>query len=649
MVAFDDATSQDRMPTRVFPEATAGTPIPSARGGMLMLINDFDWASTPVGPMASWPSAFSVTVRVMLASHVPMVMLMGADGVMVYNDAYSVFAGKRHPQLLGSKVLEGWREIADFNRHVMDVCMRGETLSFEGQRLTLHRNDRPEEVWMDLDYSPVLGEDGEPLGVLAIVYDTTKRFETERALHRSEERLSLALAASGTVGIWDWDIAANLVTADERFATMFGVDPQKAASGLPIEDFEEGIHPEDRDYVRDRIEESLSGRAEYQAEYRLGKDGSVRWVIATGRVIRAHDGTPARLPGIVVDITQRKASEAALTASEAKFRAIADTLPQMVWSTLPDGFHDYFNARWYEFTDAPQGSTDGEGWNAMFHPEDRERARAAWNRSLRTGETYEIEYRLRHRSGDYRWTLGRALPVRDDKGRIIRWFGTCTDIHETKQAAEEREIVAQELSHRIKNLFSVLTGIIGLSARTYPEVKPFADQLRQRIQAMGQAHDFVRPHSTASRPPDNPSSLKSLVAQLLSPFRDQEGTRIAFEGPDAIIDDAAATPIALLFHELATNSAKYGALASQEGRILVETANDGERYRMVWRELDGAHPVETPQREGFGSRLIQLSVEGQLAGRLERRWLSDGLEVDVDVPLASLSRSARLKRRPARN
>jgi PAS domain S-box-containing protein len=102
--------------------------------------------------------------------------------------------------------------------------------------------------------------------------------------------------------------------------------------------------------------------------------------------------------------------ERQLFESEAKFQAIANSVDQMIWSTLPDGFHDYFNDRWYEFTGVPAGSTDGEGWNGIFHPDDQERAWERWRHSLSTGENYEIEYRLRHRSGDYRWVLGRAQP-----------------------------------------------------------------------------------------------------------------------------------------------------------------------------------------------------------------------------------------------
>ena len=133
-------------------------------------------------------------------------------------------------------------------------------------------------------------------------------------------------------------------------------------------------------------------------------------------------------------------SQNELRASEAKFQAIANSIDHMVWSTLPDGYHDYYNQRWYDFTGIAEGSTDGERWNGMFHPDDRERAWGRWRHSLETGEPYHIEYRLKHRSGVYRWVLGRAQPMRDEEGEIIRWFGTCTDI---QQIVEARDILSR--------------------------------------------------------------------------------------------------------------------------------------------------------------------------------------------------------------
>jgi PAS domain S-box-containing protein len=338
--------------------------------------------------------------------------------------------------------------------------------------------------------------------------------------------------------------------------------------------------------------------------------------------------------------TTREAAVAALALAEStsRFRILADTMPQMVWSTLPDGFHDYYNARWYEFTGVPAGSTDGEGWNGMFHPDDQEHAWTVWRHSLATGAPYEIEYRLRHHSGEYRWTLGRALPMLDDDGRIMRWFGTCTDIHEQKLAMEEREVVAHELSHRIKNIFSVIGGLIGLSAREHPELTGVAEDLRERVMALGRAHDYVRPHSARSMPPQGTNSLHGLLTQIFAPYHVEGTPRVGLSGEDRRIDDRSATPIAMLFHELATNAAKYGALSVDTGHVSVHIARQDGMCVIDWHEAGGPAVSGAPDEEGFGSRLMLLAAERQLGGRIERTWAPDGLTVRLNIPDHALNR-----------
>ncbi|CAN5253982.1 hypothetical protein BH09PSE2_BH09PSE2_24170 [soil metagenome] len=321
--------------------------------------------------------------------------------------------------------------------------------------------------------------------------------------------------------------------------------------------------------------------------------------------------------------------------SDARFSVLADTMPQMVWSTLPDGFHDYYNARWYEFTGMPVGSTDGEAWNGMFHPDDQERAWTTWRRSLSTGEPYEIEYRLRHRSGAYRWVLGRALPLRGADGAITRWFGTCTDIDDAKKLEAERSLVANELSHRIKNIFAVISGLIHLSARSFPEAKGFAASLRDRVGALGRAHDFVRPHSELSRPTSRRTSFFNLLTDLMAPYDD--GDRVSISGDDIDIDDRAATPLALIFHELATNAAKYGALTSDAGRVAITAVAGEADYRVTWGE-SGGPAVRAPTHEGFGSNLAKISAEKQLGGAIAYDWRPAGLILTLTTPLASMRR-----------
>ncbi|CAN5641545.1 hypothetical protein BH10PSE5_BH10PSE5_06390 [soil metagenome] len=337
-----------------------------------------------------------------------------------------------------------------------------------------------------------------------------------------------------------------------------------------------------------------------------------------------------------------RAQAARLKDGEDRFRAIADSMPQMVWSTLPDGYHDYYNARWYEFTGMQAGSTDGESWSGMFHPDDQERAWALWSRSLETGEPYEIEYRLRRHDGVYRWTLGRALPIRDPAGQITRWFGTCTDIDDAKRLAEERELVSQELSHRIKNIFAVISGLISLSARNHPESKAYAMSLRDRVMALGRAHDFVRPHSKVSQPNARAATAFALLSELFAPYDGAGGLRIGLEGDDIAIDDRAATPLALIFHELATNAAKYGALSAAGGHVSITASRMGDDYRLIWRETGGPAVAGPPPVDGFGSTLSKVSVEGQLGGTLVREWLPQGLQVTMTAPAKSYTRPSRV-------
>ena len=154
---------------------------------MAARIRSHDWART-LGPIGDWPQSLKTAVGMVVHSPVPIVMLWGADGIMLYNDAYSVFAGKRHPQLLGSKVLEGWPEVADFNANVMKVGLSGSTLSYKDMELVLNRTGTPQQAWMNLDYSPIIDESGKPGGVIAIVVETTERVLAERAATGERER-----------------------------------------------------------------------------------------------------------------------------------------------------------------------------------------------------------------------------------------------------------------------------------------------------------------------------------------------------------------------------------------------------------------------------------------------------------------------------
>lgn len=351
---------------------------------------------------------------------------------------------------------------------------------------------------------------------------------------------------------------------------------------------------------------------------------------------RAHPLGGNRFMVLFLDITQRKRMERELEESRALFSDIIESVDQLVWSTRPDGYIDFFNGRWYEYTGAEPGSTFGDDWAALFHPDDRERTFERWRRSLASGEPYEIEYRLLHRSsGEYRWVLGRAHPVRNEAGEIIRWMGTCTDIHEQKSFAEKLELAGNELSHRIKNIFAVISGLIGLSVRDHPQAQAFADEIRERIMALARAHDYARPRGRESTSRAEGATVLGLVGQLLSPYQLDGRDRIVIEGDDAPLNNRAATPISLALHELATNAAKYGGFSVPHGQVLVSGERFDGRFVLRWRERGGP-TVREPERCGFGTRLVNVSLRDQLHAELVRIWHPEGLEVCLSAPADQL-------------
>ncbi|MET0334568.1 MAG: PAS domain S-box protein [Rhizobacter sp.] len=307
----------------------------------------------------------------------------------------------------------------------------------------------------------------------------------------------------------------------------------------------------------------------------LGKPGSARWVEASACPIKGTDGSVIEVMLIHEDVTDRLLADRALRESEAQFRTIADAIPQMVWSTLPDGYHDYYNRQWYEFTGVPPNSTDGEGWNGMFHADDQARAWEVWRHSLRTGERYEIEYRLRHRSGDYRWVLGRAHPVRDDTGAIVRWMGTCTDIHEQKRTRDEllatnrrKDDFLAMLAHELRNPLAPITTAAHLLKRTpndASKVERSASIIERQVRHMRDLVDDLLDVSRVTRGlvelERQPVDIKGVVASAIEqarPLIEARGHELTMRmaaGDVHVLGDR--TRLVQVVANLLNNAAKY--------------------------------------------------------------------------------------------
>lgn len=322
-----------------------------------------------------------------------------------------------------------------------------------------------EKFWRSTQY-PLFDESGSKVvAVYQLTEDISHEMETELTLEQTQQQL-LAVLATGQVGTWSLDLKNGIATGGPNLSRMFGIDPAKAAKGIPLEDFISKIDERDRARVNEEITAAVESGAAYESEYRIVKDDGTHWVLARGRMTKDPFKDNDIFAGTLVDITERKANEKILSESESRLRFMADSMPQLVWITRPDGYHEYYNQQWYDYTGTKPGTTDGEGWNNLFHPDDQAGAWKAWRHSLKTGEPYEIQYRLYHAPTDrYRWVIGRALPLIGDDGEILKWYGTCTDIDEQVHQNEQQAFLAKVSKELVSglNMRKMLTKVTKLS------------------------------------------------------------------------------------------------------------------------------------------------------------------------------------------
>ncbi|MBM6592967.1 PAS domain-containing protein [Microvirga pudoricolor] len=426
------------------------TSFPAGGGETGKLIRTFDWSGTSLGPISGWPQSLKTSVDICLRSPVPIVMLWGPEGYMIYNDPYSGFAGRRHPWLLGSKVLEGWAEVADFNANVMRVCLAGETLTYRDQHLVLYRNGYAEDVWMDLHYSPILDESQKPAGVFAIVVETSERVRAQLALVERGEQLRLAQEAGG-IGTFALEVATNLMTVTPEFCRLYGIDLVETVRASEIERL---IVPEDKHLISNEISRSV-GTADSYAEYRVRQPstGRIRWIARQAEFVRDPAGKPIRLVGASQDITARKEAENALRVSKERLSHAlnaAGMVGTWDWHIPTDTF--YSDAKFAEMysvdpAKAESGARLSE-YLAGVHPDDIPRITESIEHTLRTGEPYSQEYRLLHKDGTIRWIIARGECHYDAMGRPVRFPGAVVDVTDRKQA----ELALVESEGRFRNM-----------------------------------------------------------------------------------------------------------------------------------------------------------------------------------------------------
>jgi PAS domain S-box-containing protein len=444
-------------------------------------IRQFDWSRTPLGPLESWPTALKTITSLILHSRHPMFLWWGPELIQLYNDAYvPSFGVGKHPLALGQRGRECWQEIWPIiGPQIDDVLLRGEPCWHEDALVPIFRNGAIEDVYWTYGYSPVFDDAGDIAGVLVVCTETTARVlavQREQAAHqeaeleRSRLRRFFEQAPAGICILRGPDFVFDF--ANELYCRMVG---RSDLLGKPLLE----ALPELRgqgfdDLLREviRTNETFIGK-ETRALLmrRVPTSGAPEDVFFTFiySPIRDVAGIAEGVAVFVLDVSEqvvarRQAEELArqVLKSEAEFRTLAESIPQLAWSARPDGYIDWFNRRWYEYTGATPDQMEGWGWQSVPAADRVDEVTRRWTVALETGVDFEMEFPMRRSDGVYRWHLTRAVPLRDEAGSIVRWFGTNTDIDDAKRAEGERsailanaqaERVRAEIANRAKDEF----------------------------------------------------------------------------------------------------------------------------------------------------------------------------------------------------
>jgi PAS domain S-box-containing protein len=391
--------------------------------------------------------------------------------------------------------------------------------------------------------------------------------------------------------------------------------------------------PEDRLAGAPEQERRLAvtcGRAEDE-RWHLRSDGTRFWGSGLMQPLPRGEG----FMKIMRDQTARHVAEQRLQASEDRFRTLATSIPQLVFTTCPSGSRTWVSPQWIVFTGLDEARSLDFGWLDAIHPDDRGSTLAGWHQAQQSG-MYEVEHRIcRAAAREYRWHQTRANALQSDALGATEWVGTSTDIHELRGLKESQDVLLAELQHRTRNLLSMVQAIARRSARSSTSIEGFVSDFELRIRALSRAESLL---PAAGR---GTIDIRKLIdAELAAHVETSGSERIVIEGNEVGIPVASAQVVALGLHELSTNAVKHGSLHDPNGRLNISWSlvDEGSArvLHLTWRESGVAMPPESARRrKGYGTELIGRALPYQLGASTKIDFLGDGVLCEIRIPVSS--------------
>ena len=504
------------------------------------------------------------------------------------------------------------------------------------------RRDDGSYRWLQTSGASETDHSGKPHHFAGVLIDIDAHKRTEEDLRQSEAK---AVDANALLQAVIEAVPALIYVKDRDGRMQVANAPVMKLVGKPWAEIQHRTDAEfldntaegERIMATDRRLMETAGEEELEEIVGNVVSGERIW-LSQKKALLSKEGVVTGLVGVSFDITERKRVEQKVAASEAHLRSVIDNMFAFVGIVDLEGHLREVNRAPMEGAGLKREDVlDRPFWDAhwwSYDPEVRARIKAATEKAA-AGETSRFDVDIAWRDGRRITIDFQIAPLRDESGEVIQLIPSGVDITARKEAEAQRQTLIMELDHRVKNLFAIASAMINLSARKAHTAQELARVVTGRLAALSRAHDMIRPALTGEAQSDG-AQLQDLLAALIAPHVLPDGAQLQLDGPPVPLVADAATALALIFHELATNSAKYGALSNPDGRLDICWACTDDSLVLNWSESGGPAINGAPDRQGFGSQLIKSTVAG-LAGSIGFEWAMGGLLIELMADLERLT------------
>ncbi|RXZ65512.1 PAS domain-containing sensor histidine kinase [Pelagerythrobacter rhizovicinus] len=480
-------------------------------------------------------------------------------------------------------------------------------------------------------------EDGEFVNTRCFTIDVTDWRKAEQAQRESDERLA-ATHEAAPVGIAEVDEQGCYIRVNDALCSILGRTRDEVLSSSLVEI----THPEDRARESQQYQSQVRGEIDsYASEKRaIRGDGSIIHLEVSSSSVRDAQGHFRFGVRIMQDVTERKRMQEELRANERRLSDLLQALPAAIYTTDAEGRITFYNQAAADLAGrTPELGVDEwcVTWK-LYRPDGTPlpHEECPMAVALREERAVRGEEAIAERPDGSRTPfIPYPTPLRDADGRLIGAVNMLVDISDRKAAETRQKVLIDELNHRVKNTLATVQSLARQTSRHARDLHGFGETFEARLLALARAHDLLTARNWTSAP------LEKLLDDIVAPYSGDRG-RLRMNGPHVELDPRTALSMTMVLSELATNAAKYGALSGPDGVLSVDWDLSGDAdgaLELKWSECGGPS-VRAPDRQGFGTRLIERCIRRDLGGRLDLRFAESGVECRIEVPLGVLAEDA---------